>query len=88
MVAALASYLTPYSESAGNYINFGEASKSPSVKHFCGTDVFGRDIFTRILFGTRLSLLMGITVLSISVPLGVIAGLIAGYYRGKWISFL
>lgn len=88
MVTALASYLTPYSESAGNYINFREASKSPSFKHFCGTDVFGRDIFTRILFGIRLSLLMGITVLSISVPLGVVAGLIAGYYRGKWISIL
>lgn len=87
-VALFAPYLTPYSDSAGNYINFTEASKMPSSKHICGTDVFGRDIFTRILFGARLSLLMGITVLSISVPLGVIAGLIAGYHRGKWISLL
>jgi len=83
-----APYLTPYSDSAGNYIDFVEANKRPSLMHIGGTDVFGRDIFARILFGTRLSLLMGITVLSIAVPIGVTAGLVAGYFRGRWISLL
>jgi len=87
-VAVSAHYLSPYPESAGNYINFTEASQPPSFVHFCGTDVFGRDIFSRILFGLRLSLLMGIVVLSLSVPVGVFAGLVAGYFRGRWISLL
>lgn len=87
-MAISAYYLSPYPESAGNYINFNEASQLPSFDHFCGTDVFGRDIFSRILFGLRISLLMGIVVLSISVPIGVFAGLVAGYFRGRWISVL
>ena len=87
-MAVLAPYLSPYPESAGNYINFTDASQPPSFVHFCGTDVFGRDIFSRILFGLKLSLLMGIVVLSLSVPVGVFAGLVAGYFRGRWISLL
>src|SRR4030042_1482548 len=75
-MAILAYHLSPYPESAGNYINFTEASQLPSFDHFCGTDVFGRDIFSRILFGLRISLLMGIVVLSLSVPIGVFAGLV------------
>jgi len=85
-LAVFSPYIVPSPESIGNYINFAEASQSPSLNHICGTDIFGRDIFSRILFGSRLSLLMGITVLAISVPIGVIAGLIAGYYRGSWVS--
>lgn len=87
-MAVLAPYLSPYPKSAGNYINFTEASQPPSFVHFCGTDVFGRDIFSRILFGLRISLLMGIVVLFLSVPVGVFAGLVAGYFRGRWISLL
>lgn len=87
-MAVFAPYLSPYPESAGNYINFTEASQPPSFVHFCGTDVFGRDIFSRILFGLRLSLLMGVVVLFLSVPIGVFAGLVAGYFRGRWISLL
>jgi peptide/nickel transport system permease protein len=87
-MAILAPYLSPHRESAGNYINFAKASQPPSFVNFCGTDAFGRDIFSRILFGLRLSLLMGVVVLSLAVPLGVFAGLIAGYFRGRWISLV
>ena len=87
-VAIFATYICPYPESAGNYINFAEASQPPSFAHFCGTDVFGRDIFSRILFGSRLSLLMGITVVSIAAQLGIFLGLIAGYNVGNWISIV
>lgn len=88
LISIFAQYIAPYPESAGNYINFAEANKPPSLRHICGTDNVGRDVFSRILFGSRISLIMGIIVLSISVPIGVFVGLLAGYTRGKWISTL
>ncbi|MBA7499670.1 putative D,D-dipeptide transport system permease protein DdpC [subsurface metagenome] len=85
-VAIFAPYISPHPESAGKFINFYEASQSPSLVHLCGTDVFGRDVLTRIFFGYRFSLMMGIVVLSLVVPVGVVLGLIAGYYRDSWLD--
>ncbi|MEA1964669.1 MAG: ABC transporter permease [Candidatus Aerophobetes bacterium] len=85
-VALFSPYVSPYPESAGKFINFYEASQPPSLTHLCGTDVFGRDILTRVFFGCRFSLMMGATVLALIVPAGVIMGLIAGYYRGRWLD--
>jgi len=85
-VAIFAPYISPHPESAGKFINFYEASQRPSLVHLCGTDVFGRDVLTRIFFGYRFSLMMGIVVLSLVVPVGVILGLIAGYYRDSWLD--
>ena len=87
-LAAFAPYVAPYPEHAGRFVNFREASQPPSFRHLCGTDVFGRDILSRIFFGFRYSLMMGVVVLSLVVPPGVILGLIAGYYRGTWIETL
>ncbi len=56
--------------------------KPPSAQYWLGTDVFGRDIFTRIVYGGRISLRMGIISVFIAVLCGVTAGLIAGYYEG------
>ena len=85
-VAIFAPYISPYPMHAGRYVNFTEASQGPSLKHLCGTDVFGRDILSRIFFGFRYSLMMGAVVLSLVVIPGVVLGLIAGYYRGTWID--
>ncbi len=85
-VAIFAPYISPHPESAGKFINFYEASQYPSLVHLCGTDVFGRDVLTRIFFGYRFSLMMGIVVLSLVVPVGVVLGLIAGYYRDSWLD--
>lgn len=84
---ALAPYVTPYPEHAGVYVNFAEAFKPPSAKHWFGTDEVGRDIFTRTVFGYRFSLILVVVVLGISVPIGVLLGLVAGYYGG-WVETL
>jgi len=85
-ISLFAPFIAPHPESIGNYINFAKASQPPSISNYCGTDIFGRDIFSRILFGSRLSLLMGITVIFIAMPIGVFMGLIAGYKIDSWIS--
>jgi peptide/nickel transport system permease protein len=86
LAAGLAPYITPYPEHAGPYTNFREAGLPPSKAHWFGTDRVGRDVFTRVIFGYRFSLLLGIVVLALSTPPGVILGLIAGYYSGTWIE--
>ena len=85
-VAIFAPYISPYPSHAQRYVNFSEASESPSMKHLFGTDVFGRDVLSRIFYGFRYSLMMGAVVLSLVVIPGVILGLLAGYYRGTWID--
>lgn len=86
--AAFANYLAPYPEHAGAFVDFKAAKQSPSLKHPFGTDLVGRDIFSRVLFGYRFSLLMGVVVLSIAVPVGVTIGLVAGYFQDTWVETL
>ena len=86
LVAFLANWLAPDPKSAGLYVNFAAAGQPPSWTHLFGTDQIGRDILSRIMFGFRYSLMLMVVVLTISVPSGVILGLIAGYYNGRKIS--
>lgn len=64
-----------------NEMRYDETLKPPSREHWLGTDEFGRDIYTRILYGGRVSLLMGLVAVSIAGSVGVFLGVIAGYYR-------
>jgi len=57
----------------------------PSLRHWFGTDVQGRDVWARLVYGARVSLSVGIGAQGISLTLGVVLGLLAGYY-GKWID--
>lgn len=79
-------YLVPYPEHIGPYVDFAKASLSPSSQFLCGTDVMGRDIFSRIIGAFRNTLFMGVMVLCISTPVGFMVGVIAGYNRGKPID--
>lgn len=60
---------------------------SPSAEHWFGTDALGRDVFTRVLYGARISLQVGLTVVAVSAFFGIIIGAIAGFYGG-WIDKL
>ena len=59
----------------------------PSATHWFGTDELGRDIFSRILFGARISLIVAVSVVGLSLVLGLVAGCIAGFYGG-WADII
>jgi peptide/nickel transport system permease protein len=85
LLAILAPVITPYPEHAGSFVDFANASQPPSASNWFGTDINGRDIFTRIVFSFRGALFMSIIVLAIAVPIGTLLGLIAGYFGG-WVE--
>jgi peptide/nickel transport system permease protein len=80
LLAIFAPVVTPYPRHAGPFTDFPHAKLMPNLQHLFGTDQIGRDILTRIIFGLRSSLLMGVMVLVIVVPPGVLLGLVAGYF--------
>ncbi|MGU7782654.1 ABC transporter permease [Burkholderia sp. PU8-34] len=82
VAAVIAPWLAPFPLHAGTFTDFVNASQPPSVAHPFGTDTIGRDILSRCIFGLRVSLLLGIVVLAFAVPVGVAAGLLAGYFDG------
>lgn len=87
LLAVFAPYVTPYPEHATRPVtDFANAQQPPSAEHFFGTDEIGRDIFSRTIYGLRFSLSMGVIVLTLVVPVGVLLGLIAGYYQDTLID--
>jgi len=79
-VAGSASLIAPYDPGK---TNVSQKLKSPSLEHFLGTDQLGRDVFSRMLYGSRISLSVGFVAVAISIIIGVFVGAIAGYY-GRW----
>ena len=77
--AIFASVISPYDPLQQDIIN---RLQPPSAAHFFGTDELGRDIFSRILYGSRISLTVGLIAVSISSVVGCALGAIAGYYGG------
>jgi len=79
LLATLAPYIMPYDPFK---INLSGAFQRPNIEHLFGTDEMGRDILSRILWGCRISLRVGVTVVLISLCIGTILGGIAGYVGG------
>jgi peptide/nickel transport system permease protein len=86
LLAIFAPWVAPYPEHVRPFTDFANASQPPSLTYPFGTDEIGRDILSRVIFGYRDALLMGIVVLGIVVPVGVLLGLVAGYFHGTWID--
>lgn len=79
-----ADFLAPYNP---NKMGAGGRFLLPSEKYFLGTDEFGRDMFSRIVYGSRLTLLIGAVAVFISLSIGVLVGMIAAFRRG-WVETL
>jgi peptide/nickel transport system permease protein len=81
-VALFAPWIAPYDVGA---TNLAMRYLPPSSEHWFGTDSTGRDIFSRVVYGARISLQVGIVVVAVSAFIGTILGAIAGYYGG-WVD--
>jgi peptide/nickel transport system permease protein len=84
LAALLAPWIVPYDPASQN---LALRLERPSVEHPLGLDELGRDILSRVLAGARISLFVGLTVVSISTLVGVLLGSIAGYFGG-WLDDL
>ncbi|HDQ05792.1 MAG TPA: ABC transporter permease [Candidatus Bathyarchaeota archaeon] len=82
VISMIAPWIAPYDPSA---INLNEVLAAPSGNHIFGTDQLGRDIFSRMIWGSRISLKVGFIATGISILIGAILGALAGYY-GRWVD--
>ena len=80
ILASLAPWIAPYPYA---YQNLDLGASPPSAEHLLGTDILGRDLYSRILYGARISLLVGFVATTVALFIGVTWGLIAGYFGGK-----
>jgi len=79
-LSVLAPLISPYDPVA---INLRAKLKPPSWEHYLGTDYFGRDVFSRLLYGGRISLLVGVLVVTFAISFGIPIGLTAGFFGGR-----
>lgn len=83
--AAFAPLIAPFDPDA---LSTTERLQGPSTRHWLGTDDIGRDIFSRVLYGGRISLLIGVAATAVSLLIGTIVGAVAGYFGGLVDSLL
>ncbi len=83
--AILAPWLAPYDLA---HIDLPSRLSGPTAAHWFGTDELGRDILSRIIYGARISMLVGISVVAASLFVGLVIGCIAGYYGGRVDRFV
>ena len=80
LIAVFADFIAPYSYSEQNLANI---LQKPSSEHWFGTDQYGRDIFSRVIYGSRISLSVGFVAVGVALLAGGILGAIAGFYGGR-----
>ena len=88
LLAVFADFIAPFPEHRGAVVDFANFNKPPEWPYIFGTDLVGRDLFSRILYAYRISLILGVVVLAIAVPIGVAICLVAGYLGGWTESIL
>ena len=88
LAALFAPWIAPFPTHNSAVVDFAYANSAPNGRNWMGTDLVGRDIFSRILYAYRISLGLGIVVLIIATPIGTIVGLLAGYLGGWTESVL
>lgn len=81
LIAIFAPYLTPYDPVK---LSLAQRLRPPGLEHLLGTDEFGRDFLARVLYGSRISLLIVVTVIGLAGGVGIILGAIGGYRGGRW----
>lgn len=84
VVALFAHWLSPYDP---GQIDVQQVLQDPTWKHPFGTDPLGRDVFSRMIYGSRISLMVGFVAVGISTLIGIFLGALAGYY-GRWVDNL
>ncbi|MGI8908445.1 MAG: ABC transporter permease [Candidatus Sumerlaeaceae bacterium] len=82
MCALLSVFIAPYSKACAQ--DLANALQPPSGAHWFGTDQYGRDVFLRVLYGSRISLSVGLVAVSIGMILGLLLGTSSGYFGGWW----
>lgn len=82
IVAVFSSYIAPYDPAA---IDTKSLFLPPSLDHLCGTDDLGRDVFSRMVYGARISLTVGFVAVGIATVIGLVIGATAGYFGG-WMD--
>jgi glutathione transport system permease protein len=82
VLAILAPLIVPFD--AENFFDYDTLNSPPTLKHWFGVDPLGRDIFSRILMGARISLTAGFVSVAVGAVIGTLLGLVAGYYEGWW----
>lgn len=80
-VAGLGDLITPYS---GEQMHTLDRLQGPSAQYWLGTDEFGRDLFSRIIAGARVSVIVGVSVVALGGGLGLILGVLSGYFGGRF----
>ncbi|GAB3626548.1 glutathione ABC transporter permease GsiD [Pandoraea terrae] len=82
IVAILAPHIVPFDPE--NFFDYDALNAGPSLKHWFGVDSLGRDIFSRVLAGSSISLAAGFGSVALGAVIGTVLGLLAGYYEGWW----
>jgi len=83
LVALIGPLITPYPDDATGAVHMSERLLGPSSDHLMGTDEVGRDVFSRLLIGSRLTLGAGFIVLIVATVLGTLLGAMSGFFGGK-----
>lgn len=87
-VAVFAPVIAPYERGASTSVQIADIYQPPSAAHWFGTDDAGQDVLTNFIYGARVSLTVGFFAAFISIVIGGLFGLVAGFFGGRWENFL